>query len=155
MYLEDFSGRPATTIGIRLIQLLIADAEQAVLRAGALLRQARTMSTAELPFEQVLEFVETILVYQCPQWGREEIKAMLGLDTELKQTRFYQEVFAEGRIEGEARGEARLLRKQLSRRFGALPVWAEAKLAAAHPAQLEMWGERVLEARSLETVFAE
>ena len=80
---------------------------------------------------------------------------MLGLDTELKQTRFYQEVFAEGRIEGEARGEARLLRKQLSRRFGKLPEWAEAKLAAADSAQLEMWGERVLEARSLETVFAE
>ena len=26
---------------------------------------------------------------------------MLGLDTELKQTRFYQEVFAEGEAEGE------------------------------------------------------
>ena len=80
---------------------------------------------------------------------------MLGLDTELKQTRFYQEVFAKVRIEGEARGEARLLRKQLIRRFGALPAWVEAKLAPADSAQLEMWGERVLEARSLETVFAE
>ena len=80
---------------------------------------------------------------------------MLGLDTELKQTRFYQEVFAEGLLEGEARGEAKLLQKLLVRRFGALPVWAEAKLAVADSAQLEMWGERVLEARSLETVFAE
>ena len=104
VYLEDFAGRPATTLGLRLIQLLIGDAEQAVMRAGALLRQARTTPAAELSFEQMLELVETILVYQCPQWGREEIKAMLGLDTELKQTRFYQEVFAEGRIEGEATG---------------------------------------------------
>lgn len=155
VYLEDFSGRPATTMGMRLIQLLIGDAEQAVMRAGALLRQVRTMLTAELSFGQVLEFVETILVYQCPQWGREEIKAMLGLDTELKQTRFYQEVFAEGRIEGEARGEVRLLRKQLIRCFGTLPAWAEAKLTAAHPAQLEMWGERVLEAKRLEEVFVD
>lgn len=66
----------------------------------ALLQQARARPDAELWFEQTLEFVETILVYRCPHWGREEIKAMLGLDTELKQTRFYQEVFAEGETEG-------------------------------------------------------
>jgi predicted transposase YdaD len=70
-------------------------------------------------------------------------------DIDLRQTRFYQEVFAEG----EARGEVRLLQKLLNRRFGALPEWVKAKLAAAEPAQLEMWGERVLEARSLEAVF--
>ena len=80
---------------------------------------------------------------------------MLGLQTELKQTRFYQEVFAEGRIEGEARGEARLLRKQLIRRFGALPGWVDAKLAAAESEQLERWGERVLEAATLEAVLAD
>ena len=83
---------------------------------------------------------------------------MLGLDTELKQTRFYQEVFAEGRIEGrvegEARGEARLLRKLLMRRFGSLPDWVELRLTETEPAQLETWGERVLEAQSLEDVFA-
>jgi hypothetical protein len=36
-----------------------------------------------------------------------------------------------------------------------LPDWVEARLAAAEPAQLEIWGERVLEARSLEAVFTE
>lgn len=98
VYLEDFTGRPAKTIGMRLIQLLIGDAQQVVREAVALLQQARTTPNAQLSFEQTLELVETILVYQCPQWGREEIKAMLGLDTELKQTRFYQEVFAEGEV---------------------------------------------------------
>jgi hypothetical protein len=38
--------------------------------------------------------------------------------------------------EGESKGEARLLRKQLSCRFGPLPAWAEMKLADAAPAQL-------------------
>ncbi len=74
---------------------------------------------------------------------------MLGLDTELKQTRFYQEVFAEG----ESEGELKLLRKQLIRRFGTLPEWADAKLAAADSAQLETWGERVLEAATLDEIF--
>lgn len=84
---------------------------------------------------------------------------MLGLsDVELKQTRFYQEVFAEGQTEGRAEGlvwgEARVLRRQLTRRFEPLPAWVEAKLAAAaEPAQLEGWAERVLDAATLEAVF--
>lgn len=83
---------------------------------------------------------------------------MLGWDTELKQTRFYQEVFAEGETEGELKGELKgerkLLRRLLVRRFGPLPGWAEVKLAVAAPAQLEAWGERVLDAATLEEVFA-
>lgn len=43
----------------------------------------------------------------------------------------------------------------LIRRFGPLPAWVEAKLVGAEPAQLEAWGERVLEAATLEAVFAE
>jgi hypothetical protein len=64
-------------------------------------------------------------------------------------------VFAEGRTEGRTEGEVKLLRKQLIRRFGPLPAWAEARLTGAEPAQLEVWGERVLEAATLEAVFVE
>ena len=55
VYLEDCAGRPATTMGLRLIQLLIGDAQQAVTRAVALLQQARAMPDARLTFEQTLE----------------------------------------------------------------------------------------------------
>lgn len=49
----------------------------------------------------LMDLIETILVYKLPNLSRDEIKAMLHLpDTDLKQTRFYQEVFAEGREEG-------------------------------------------------------
>ena len=52
-------------------------------------------------------------------------------------------------------GEALLLRRLLTRRFGPVPGWVEDKLAGAEPAQLEAWGERVLDAPSLEGVFAQ
>jgi predicted transposase YdaD len=40
--------------------------------------------------------VETLLVYKLPRLSREEIRKMLNvLNVELKETRFYQEVFAE------------------------------------------------------------
>ena len=52
------------------------------------------------------------------------------------------------------RGEALLLQRQLVRRFGALPTDIVGRIAAANSAQLEVWGDRVLDADSLEEVFA-
>ncbi len=50
--------------------------------------------------------METLLVNKLsPTLRREEIQKMLDLtDVDLKQTRFYKEVFAEGRQEGEQEG---------------------------------------------------
>jgi len=106
------------------------------------------------------EFVETVLVYKLPRLRREEIQAMLGLqDIDFKETRFYQDVFAEGRsegwTEGRTEGEAQMLRRQLTRRFGPLPEWANLRLQKADSAQLEMWADQVLEAKTLEGVFAQ
>jgi hypothetical protein len=38
-------------------------------------------------------------------------------------------------------------------RFGELPAWAEIRLSEAPPERLETWGERLLEAGSLEEIF--
>jgi hypothetical protein len=57
--------------------------------------------------------------------------------------------------EGLQEGEGRLLRRQLTRRFGELPLWVEARLAEAKPEQLEHWGERILDASTLESVFVD
>ncbi len=46
-----------------------------------------------------------------------------------------------------------VLRWQLTRRFGELPDWAETRLQEAPPEQLELWGERLLEASRLVEVF--
>jgi hypothetical protein len=59
-----------------------------------------------------------------------------------------------GWTEGRAEGEAKLLQKQLIRRFGPLPAWTEARLRGAGPAQLEAWGERVLAAATLTAALA-
>ncbi|MFO1370864.1 MAG: hypothetical protein U1F42_00110 [Candidatus Competibacteraceae bacterium] len=45
----------------------------------------------------LVDWVEIKLVYKLPRLSREEIRRMLDIfNVELKQTRFYQEVFAEG-----------------------------------------------------------
>ncbi|MEN9985158.1 MAG: hypothetical protein RI925_660, partial [Pseudomonadota bacterium] len=57
--------------------------------------------------------------------------------------------------QGMQQGEALLLQRLLTRRFGVLSATQLANIAAATPAQLETWGDRVLEAKSLDEVFGD
>jgi flagellar biosynthesis/type III secretory pathway protein FliH len=66
-----------------------------------------------------------------------------------------QQGMQQGVQQGMQLGEALLLQRQLTRRFGELSAAQQAKLAAATPAQLEIWGDRVLDAASLDEVFGD
>ena len=102
VYLRDLLGRQDLSFDARLACLIILDAALAPAEARALV--AAPAPGAD-PLE-VLDLVETILVYKCPTLSRAEIRVMMHLpDMELKKTRFYQEVFGEGLQEG--RQEAR------------------------------------------------
>ncbi|QVL46972.1 MAG: DUF4351 domain-containing protein [Thiocapsa sp.] len=75
----------------------------------------------------------------------------------LAVQRGLQEGEAKGRVEGEARGEVKgrveLLARLLTKRFGPLSPEIQARLTQATSDQLERWGERLLDADSLEGVF--
>jgi hypothetical protein len=59
-----------------------------------------------------------------------------------------------GEQRGRQIGEAALLMRQLERRFGVLPAWVAARVMVAETGALEEWGLRVLDAASLDEVFA-
>ena len=61
---------------------------------------------------------------------------------------------ARGEERGEQKGEAIALQRLLTRRFGALPPDLASRIAAASREEIETWLDRVLDARSLEDVFA-
>ncbi|MEO5334321.1 MAG: DUF4351 domain-containing protein [Magnetococcus sp. YQC-5] len=52
-------------------------------------------------------------------------------------------------------GEARMLTRQLQRRFGTVPDWANEKIAKADMAALEEWGLRILDAQSLDDLLSD
>jgi hypothetical protein len=56
-------------------------------------------------------------------------------------------------IEAEHRGELTILRRQIEKRFGALPNWASEKLAALSASELEDLSVRVLDAKSVEELL--
>ncbi len=82
---------------------------------------------------------------------------------ELKQTRFYQDAFAEGfrfRYKqgfalGIALGANKILLLQIRHRFGTLPDWVQDKLSQSSMSQKELWADRIFNAPSLEVLFAQ
>jgi predicted transposase YdaD len=93
-----------------------------------------------------LDLLETVLVYKLPTFTREEILKMFNFtDVGLKETRFYQDVFAEG--------EAAVVLRQLERKFRPLPESARLRVAGADAETLLIWAERILDANSLDEVW--
>lgn len=93
------------------------------------------------------------------QHDLEEVNAMLAQNLEQWMHDFEAHSKAKGRAEGKAEGrvdgERDLLLKQIKLKFGAIPAWAQAQLDHATPAQLDVWGERILSADSLEALLAD
>lgn len=116
IYLEDYQNLDTITPAQGLISLIASQGQQAIQVAQKLAKQ-RTINGLD-----ILNFVETVLVYKLPHLTREEIQTMLALqDIELKQTRFYQEIATEERQEGRKEESITLLTRLLRRKFGLLP----------------------------------
>ncbi|MBV2262231.1 MAG: DUF4351 domain-containing protein [Thauera sp.] len=59
----------------------------------------------------------------------------------------------QGLRRGREEGQTRVLARQLTRRFGTLPAWAEARLNAATEQDLDRWTDAILDATSLTDVL--
>jgi hypothetical protein len=59
------------------------------------------------------------------------------------------------RKEGLEKGRGHALTRQLTRRFGLLPEWVAPQVQQASATQLDTWLDRVLDAPTLEAVFAD
>lgn len=106
IYLDELGENPSSPIGIATIKLVIEDEDTAINSARELINRTNQEIDSIQKQQQLLQIIETILVYKFPSMDIEEIQQMFGL-SELKQTRVYQQAFAEGREEGREEGERR------------------------------------------------
>jgi hypothetical protein len=58
-----------------------------------------------------------------------------------------------GRSEGRKEAALNILRRQIDKRFGALPAWVEERLAAKSPSELEELSVRVLDAATFDDLL--
>ncbi|MBF0110951.1 MAG: DUF4351 domain-containing protein [Magnetococcales bacterium] len=96
---------------------------------------------------------EKLDVLQLPEMER---KAYERYQDELHdQASFVLSTYGAGKWEGEQIGEAKILTRQLKRRFGTVPDWASEKIAKADLSSLEDWSLRIFDAQSLDDVFSD
>ncbi|MDB9525401.1 DUF2887 domain-containing protein [Oscillatoria sp. CS-180] len=106
IYLQDLLEQTRLSPALALLQLIVLPNNKVPQAARALLADAKKQGDAE--FWRSLNLVEAILINKFPQLSTEEVLAMLDIKTtDIKRTRFYQEVFREGEQQGEQRGEQR------------------------------------------------
>ncbi|MFP4124927.1 MAG: Rpn family recombination-promoting nuclease/putative transposase [Coleofasciculus sp.] len=104
IYLDELGDEASASVGVNIVKLVIEQEQTALEQARRLIEQAKVQITDETTKQNLIDLIETIIVYKLPQKSREEIEAMLGL-SELRNTKVYQEAKQEGLIEGEQRGK--------------------------------------------------
>jgi len=140
LFLQDLLDQTDLPPALALLQLIVLPDAAVPQAARALLRTAQR--EGEQAFESILNLVEAILINKFPQLEAEVILQMLDLKTaDITQTRFYQDVFREGRQEG----EAALIIRQLTRLVGNLPEPQIQQIRSLPQAKLEALGEALLD----------
>jgi predicted transposase/invertase (TIGR01784 family) len=105
VYLEDWIDEETDSVGIAIIQLIIASEKKAPKIAKTLAAKVEQEPNTDLQAE-VVKFIETVLVYKFPKLTRQEIEKMF-TQSDLKKTRVYQEALEEGEQRGLQLGEQR------------------------------------------------
>ena len=104
VYLDELSSNSVSSIGIETVKLIIEPESTATTKAIEIVNNARQQIPDVATIKEIIQLIETILIYKLPRLSQEEIGKMFG-SNELKQTRFYQDVFAEGEQKGKQEGK--------------------------------------------------
>ena len=122
IYLDEIGNIEQLPLGLALLVLTILEGDEAIAQAQQMTDRAKR----QLDGDGIMEMIATILVYKFTTLSRDEVNAMLNYTIdEFKQTRFYQEVKAEGVEEGRETERLEILFMQLKSKFGELPFKAE------------------------------
>lgn len=75
------------------------------------------------------------------------------IDLDIRDHEVLGPMIIKAEQKGRQEGELTVLRRQIEKRFGALPRWAGEKLAAMPPSELEDLSERVLDASNVDELL--
>ncbi len=126
-----------------------------------LLREPRHESLRQAFKQMVLKVLDPVMapiaeVFDHPEdlmTNKQRLKAWYDEEKAASRAEGHQEGRTEGRQEGHQEGQCDLLANLLRFKFGPLDVAIESRLAAATPAELNRWAERMLSASSLSEVL--
>ena len=160
LYLNELGNMAEQSLGVGMIKLVVETKKRTPERVRQLVDKARSELTDEAIQRQVLDLIETIVLYKLPLINRQELARMFGIN-ELRKTRYYQEVREEVReelqqevrqaVRQELQQEVRqeealeLIRRLLQRRLGAMNPELQEQVNLLSVAQLENLAEALLD----------
>lgn len=103
IYLDELSTDSPLPIGIATVKLIVASEDTAITTARNLVERTKLEIDSPRKQQQLLQLIETILLYKLPTITKEELEEMFSL-SELRNTRYFQDVFQEGKEEGKKEG---------------------------------------------------
>jgi predicted transposase YdaD len=97
-YLDELEISDTKSIGLEVISLIVGSDDFAMQTAPVLIQETKQTVNNVVNQTKILELIETVLIYKLNNIKREEIEAMFTLD-ELKETRYFQDVIRDTKIE--------------------------------------------------------
>ena len=131
IYLDQISEDEDFTIGLGILKLIVEAQSSAGELARNLIAKTKQKVTEAASQKQLLELIETIIIYKFPRLSYEEIETMLNLK-EIKQTRVYQEAKEEGIEQGKLEG---IQQGKLEQKISMIPLLQELGLSVEQIAQ--------------------
>ncbi|MFZ4558037.1 MAG: Rpn family recombination-promoting nuclease/putative transposase [Pseudanabaena sp.] len=150
VYLEDWVRQETNSLTIAIIQLILAPENKASKLARQINNKVQQEPNTDLQ-DQVVKFIETVLVYKFPKLNRQEIEAMFTFN-DLKNTRVYQDAKQEGLQLGKQEGLQRqvaMLLRMLTRKFGKLSPRTKNRITKLSVTQLENLAEVIFDLQTV------
>jgi predicted transposase/invertase (TIGR01784 family) len=95
IYLDELPPARPEQFEMGIHELIAAKPEAALEKAKAMVPRVRESKLPKQFQRMVIQFIETVILYQFPKWSRAEIENMLQV-TDISQTRVFQEALQEG-----------------------------------------------------------
>ena len=80
LYLDELENLNQSSIGLATVQLITLPEAEAIDVTRQLIQRVRNELTSDHKPEELLQLIETVLVYMLPRLSRREVEAMFSLD---------------------------------------------------------------------------
>jgi predicted transposase YdaD len=125
-----------TSLGLGIIKLVVEKEKEVPALARNLLSQAKSDLSDERLQKNLLDLIQTIISYKLPRLSPQELARMFSI-SDLKNTRYYQEVWYES--------ELNLVMRLLERRIGGINQDLQVKINKLSVEDLENLGLALLD----------
>jgi predicted transposase/invertase (TIGR01784 family) len=142
-YLDEMPEVASAPLGLSILYLIRQSEDQAAATARDLVARTKVEIGDEALRADLLELIETVILYKLPRLSREEIQAMLQVH-DIRETRVYQEAKEEGLKEGKEEGLKEGMEKGIEterqrsfeEKLRSIPKMAARKMNAADIAEI-------------------